>query len=75
MTHTRIFDLADYLTSDADIAAYHLEMTDTGDACDCPACEPRCMKDGKPCFILCAKCSGKAESDEVGDLKSVTRRI
>jgi hypothetical protein len=44
------------------------------DACNCPACEPRCIKEGK-CFIICAKCAGKAESDAFGDLKSVTRRV
>lgn len=52
-----------------------LTMTDDGDACDCPACEPRCRKEGKPCFILCAKCSGKQESDEIGPLTSHSRRV
>jgi len=39
------------------------------DHCDCPACEPRCIKEGK-CFIICAKCAGKPEEDDFGPLNS-----
>jgi hypothetical protein len=44
------------------------------DECDCPACLPACERTGKKCFIVCERCQTKIEADDVGPLKSVTKR-
>ncbi len=45
------------------------------DECDCPACLPACERTGRKCFIVCDRCQPKVEADEIGPLKSATRRV
>jgi hypothetical protein len=45
------------------------------DECDCPACLPPCEQTGKRCFIRCGRCRGKIEADDIGPLKSLTKRV
>jgi len=45
------------------------------DECDCPACLPACERSGKKCFIACDRCNGRVEADDIGPLKSTTRRV
>jgi hypothetical protein len=45
------------------------------DECDCPACLPPCEQTGKRCFIRCDRCKGKIEADDIGPLKSLTKRV
>jgi hypothetical protein len=45
------------------------------DECDCPACLPACERTGKKCFIECDRCKGRIEADDIGPLKSRTRRV
>ena len=43
--------------------------------CDCPACLPACKRTGRKCFIVCDRCRAKVEADDIGPLKSATRRV
>jgi hypothetical protein len=43
--------------------------------CDCPACLPLCQRTGRKCFIVCERCRGEVERDEIGPIRSVTRRV
>ena len=45
------------------------------DECDCPACLPACERTGRKCFITCDRCRVKVEADDIGPLKSVTKRV
>jgi hypothetical protein len=45
------------------------------DECDCPACLPPCEQTGKKCFIRCDRCKNKIEADDIGPLKSLTKRV
>jgi hypothetical protein len=45
------------------------------DECDCPACLPPCERTGKKCFIVCDRCKSKIEADDIGPLKSLTKRV
>jgi hypothetical protein len=56
-------------------AAVQFLEGDEADECDCPACLPACKRNGRKCFIVCDRCREKFESDEIGPLKSVTRRV
>jgi hypothetical protein len=43
--------------------------------CDCPGCLPACKRTGRKCFIVCDRCRAKVEADDIGPLKSATRRV
>ena len=45
------------------------------DECNCPACLPACERMGRKCFIECDRCKAKVEADDIGPLKSLTRRV
>src|SRR3954466_3185114 len=45
------------------------------DECGCPACLPKCELTRRKCFIVCDRCQAKVEADEIGPLKSATRRV
>jgi hypothetical protein len=45
------------------------------DECDCSACLPACERNGRKCFITCDRCRVKVEADDIGPLKSVSKRV
>jgi hypothetical protein len=45
------------------------------DECDCPGCLPACKRTGRKCFIVCDRCRANVEADDIGPLKSATRRV